>query len=135
MDIFINIISFLNIRVVAEYLRPLPEDQVQRMYRDATSRERVFRNVLLSLADNKDESAFFKAASIDEIFDRYVRIEGHVTRVSNYRLGPSNEECVPLSAEELLIHIQTSGPSWEKLYQILKDDQVKFLRNATVMMH
>ena len=121
--------------VVAEYLRPISEDKVQRMYNDALAREAVFRNVLLDLADNDDESAFFRVATIDDIFDKYVRIEGYVTRISNYRLGPSEEECVPLTAEELLIDIQTSGPSWEKIYQILEDNQVKFVRNATVMMH
>ena len=121
--------------IVAEYLRPLPEDQVQRMYRDAAAREAVFRNVLLDLADSPEESSFFKAASIDQIFDRYVKIEGNVTRVSDYRLGPSNKGVMPLTDKELLINIQTSGPSWEKLYQILKDDQVKFVRDVTTSMH
>lgn len=121
--------------VVAEYLKKLPEDRVQKMYEDATAREAVFRNILLSLADSNDESTYFKVATIDDLFDKYVRIEGYVTRISNYRLGPSDDRFIPLTAEELMIHIQTSGPSWEKKYKILEDDQVEFMENVSVSMH
>ena len=121
--------------VVAEYLRKLPEDRVQRMYKDATAREEVFRNVLLSLADSDEESTSFRTATIDDIFYKYVRTEGYVTRISNYRLGPSDDRSIPLTADELMIYIQTSGPSWEKKYKILEDDQVEFMENVSVSMH
>ena len=61
--------------IVAESLRKLPEDKVQKMHKDATAREAVFRNVLLSISDSDDESAYLRVATIDDIFDKYVRIE------------------------------------------------------------
>ncbi len=61
--------------IVAESLRKLPEDKIQRMHEDATAREAVFRNVLLSISDSDDESAYLRVATIDDIFDKYVRIE------------------------------------------------------------
>ncbi len=121
--------------VVAEYLRKLPEDKIQRMHKDATFREAVFRNVLLSISDSDDESAYLRVATIDDLFDKYVRIEGDVTRISNYKLGPSDHKIIPLTADELIIYIQTSGPSWEKKYQILENDQVRFMKNVSVSMH
>jgi len=121
--------------VVAMHLSPLSEEHIQNMYRHATAREAVFRNVLVDISGNGTESSFFKVASIDDIFNKYVRIEGYVISVGNYTLGPSQNKYMPLNPDELLIYLESSGTSLEKLYQILKDDQVKFVRNTSVSMH
>jgi len=118
-----------------EHLEPLTEDHVQQMYENAQSHEPVFRNILVNLADDDEETDFFKHASIDDIFRRYVRIEGLVTRVSDFQVGPYNGEYYELGDDEAMISIRTPGPSWEKLYAINPDNSVRFVKNFSTSMH
>jgi hypothetical protein len=121
---------------VAEYLRHLSQETIDMMLANVHRNEPVFRNILVALADNAQEAKFFSAATIDDIFDIYVRIEGHVTRVSDYRLGPGASSFgAPLSENEAVIFIQTPGPSSEKKYQVLPDNNVRFVEDVCTMMH
>jgi len=121
--------------VVAEHLRHLSEEHIKEMYKCSQSNEAIFRNILIDLADNKEEVDFFRNSGLDEIFDKYVKIEGYVTRLDDFKVGPTEERFRELNSDEALISIRTSGPSWEKKYKILDNDNVEFIETISFLMH
>ena len=92
--------------------------------------EPTFRNILVDLSDDDNEADFFRTASLDGIFEKYIRVSGYSTRVSDFWVGPSVSDDIPdyrfpkfdqskLREDEALVLIEKSNDSWLKLYHVL----------------
>lgn len=125
--------------IVPVSLGPLNLEYVNQLYERAKSDEAIFRNILIDISDNEKEADFFKVASLDDIFERYVRVSGYEARVSDFRVGPFVSDNIPgyrfpkvdsskLAKNEALVLIEKSNDSWIKIYQVLENSVLKAVR-------
>lgn len=125
-------------------LQSLKPEYVSQLYKRAEADEAIFRNILVNLSDDSKEADFFKTTTLDNIFERYVRVSGYETRVSDFRVGPFESDDIPgyypgfkfpefdpkqLPKDQALIFIEKSNDTWLKLYQILENSSVKFIKS------
>jgi len=129
-----------------EFFPPLPEDHITALYERASLNEGVFRRILLDLKTKGEfdrtgtnhQTDFFLRAELDEIFDKFVRIEGHVARIEDFLRGPyrGSFECrrmgeevdLDLGRDEAIIYLRRPGRNLCGLYG-LNGNEVKFKEN------
>ena len=73
-------------------MEPLKKKHVSQLYERATAYESIFRSILVDFAGDKKEADFCKTASLDELFRYHVSISGNVRRVTDFRVGPFENE-------------------------------------------
>jgi len=136
VKIYIWLLKRNNMTLVPLSLRPLDPDHISQLYERVETNEPTFRNILVDLSDDDNEADFFRTASLDSIFEKYIRVSGYSKRVSDFRVGQFVSDDIPgyrfqkfdpskLREDEALVLIEKSNDSWLKLYHVLGDSSVR----------
>jgi hypothetical protein len=112
-------------------------EYVERLYERIKSNTKVFRNIMADYASSdRAESDFFRKASLERIFEKYVTVNGSHTRIGDFGVGPFlsdriNAEIFPgiktvqLKEDESIILIESSRYSFLKIYRVNKNSFVE----------
>lgn len=117
-------------------LAPLPPYHVSMMYATAQQYEQVFRNILLNIADSKEDIDLFTNKDLTHIFDKYIAVEGEKQRVSDFNVGPFHASpefhrafprinIVSLTQDNASVLLQEGANSCFQVYDILSGNAVK----------
>ncbi len=127
-------------------LMHLSQEHMEDMYKRAEENERIFRNILVTLADKAEEAIFFKAGKLQTIFDRYVCVSGYDPRVSDFRVGPFESQefmyrrfrdftPTHMKQDNALVLVEHSNNSKIEIYQTLPESLVRKLDTKKYYQH
>jgi|GEM_PF-3378445 len=124
-------------------LQPLDIEHIKQFYARAKKHEKLFRNILIDLSDNHIEAEYFRESNLEEIFEKYVKVTGYETRVSDFRVGSFEKkgnllytykfhsfDTTKIKKNIATILIEKTNDSWLNKYLILENFDIK--REGTI---